>query len=777
MNSDSAANGIDLPDTGGLNNRVRVTAWRGVGDREASLDFRCDERIAYLPFTDAIRRYRFLLDPPRSGSLVLRVWSPRPLRMSCGGVQVLDEHLGWRSFQRALELLIIVPASRSNDPFEIEVGQRPQHPKGVDDSCPSRNREALMKRLALEFPDELRVQAEHRADPGAAVAMRFSPSQFHRDGVVWQRVYARNLCFDDAGPTINAYQYEDKPSPALSIRSTIGPCESLEATSAAERGQGVRRFYVPVGLHTTPDSPLRTTGIEPRSEPRLEVVRSTSVEVGTAGGTSRVDIPVYESLGRHAPRREFRPTSWPTLDQVLAAAPEPVLPPQWRHYAQLYREAWAMLLRLTRPGDPLSGLPGGYVNTGTNFPHYVFLWDTSFTALAAAYAWRAFPVTDSLDLQYSRQFDGGYIHREHDTRDGLPIIYEPDFSPNPPMAAIAEWKIASLTGNVHRLQRVWPVLRGYHEWIRNNRQLADGTYWTTGLANGLDNSPSLGDGYPDLSAQMAHAAEVLARIASRLGDEQGVSEMRAQRETIADAINRHLWSDSMQFYATSTGNGSHNPNKVVTGFWPLWAGVVPPERVEALARHATDPATFFRHHPLPSVAADSPHYATAGDYWLGSTWAPTNYAAIKGFARSGRIDVARLLTLKHLQCMHETYIATGKLWENYAPDTSEPGSWSAPDYCWTALGPIALLLETLIGIEPDAMAMTIRWRLPEASCGVRRYPLGGATLELSFDQDRGQVRVGTDRPIRICVESGFATATETECSAGWHTIAVRQKCD
>lgn len=76
----------------------------------------------------------------------------------------------------------------------------------------------------------------------------------------------------------------------------------------------------------------------------------------------------------------------------------------------------------------------------------------------------------------------------------------------------------------------------------------------------------------------------LAQIASHQGDDPGASELRVPRKTIADATNQHLWSDSTQFYATTTGNGSHNPNKVVTGFWPLWAGVVPPEGVEALPR-------------------------------------------------------------------------------------------------------------------------------------------------------------------------------------------------
>ena len=102
---------------------------------------------------------------------------------------------------------------------------------------------------------------------------------------------------------------------------------------------------------------------------------------------------------------------------------------------------------------------------------------------------------------------------------------------------------------------------------------------------------------------------------------------------------------------------------------------------------------------MPDGAADSPHFVPAGDYWLGSTWAPTNYAAIKGFARAGRLDVAREAALRHIECMHEVLESTGCIWENYCSERSAPGSWSGPDYCWSSLGPIALLLEVVLGLE------------------------------------------------------------------------------
>ena len=156
-------------------------------------------------------------------------------------------------------------------------------------------------------------------------------------------------------------------------------------------------------------------------------------------------------------------------------------------------------------------MPSGYVRTAEQgFEDAQFVWDSSFTLLASRYAWRAFPHLASFDGIYSRQQDGGYLHRHCDVRYNIPALFEPDFSPNPPLMAVAELETARISGDTARLAAVYPLLVAQFTWLQHNRRLPDGTYWTTGLANGLDNSPSLGMGYPCLTAQMAQFAESLA---------------------------------------------------------------------------------------------------------------------------------------------------------------------------------------------------------------------------------------------------------------------------
>ncbi len=736
-----------------------------------------DERLAELvsdagpdalPLEADARYYRALVRFDGDGTLVLDVWSPRPLRLWLDGTSILDEPLHWRTYQRHVRAAVVLPVTAGTAELRVELGERPRHPESIDRDCPSRNRERVMAALAENFPDVLKLTSRIVPDASApATSLRFSPSQFHLDGLVMQEVIARQIA--QGPPSTKLRDLSERATVEPRVRTGVSPGAVHESTSEADKRAGLVRLHVPVGSPHAPVRVARGVGPEKRVEPVIEEVGSTPLTVEGECGSVTVDMPVYEERGRLAPRREFREVRWPSLEELIEAAPEPVLDGDCAHFAELYRAAWAMQAKLVRHPGRESGLPGSYLCTADGFfTHYQFVWDTSFTAMASAYGHRALDPCASLDCLYAHQFDGGYIHREIDTRYALPVVYEPDFSPNPPVMAVAEWRIARLTGDARRIRRVYRALAEHHEWLEANRRLPDGTFWTTGLANGLDNSPSLGDGYPDLTAQMAHHADVLAEMATLIGEPDESSRWRKRHEEIGAACNERLWSDAMEFYSTSLPGGGHNPNKVVTGFWPLWAGIVPEDRVELLVERVKDPKSFWRHHPVPSLAADSPEYRPGGDYWLGSTWAPTNCATIKGFQRAGRLDVAREILVRHLQCMYEVLEETGHLWENYCAEKSAAGSWSGPDYSWSAVGPIALLLEVLVGLEPNALERSITWTPPPGrTIGAKRYPLGPCTIDLVQERRDGGdvVVVNTDEQFTLSVVRD-GTTKSVVCEGG-----------
>ncbi len=735
---------------------------------------------ARMAFAPEGRFYAGTLHLAATGTAVLQVVSPRPVRLWIGGALVLDESLCWRFYEREVRAAVVVPCQAGATALLVEVGDRSGWPPALDHEAPSRNRETVRQGLRERLPDRLQLQVAIAAGVAApALSLRFLASQFHEEGVTWQEVVARPTPgFAGAPPSTGPWSPTDIAPDPLALRSAVLPGHAREFTTPAERQAGVRRFYLPVANPLEQPAPLRSAGAaDTRVEPSREIVRTLALTVDGAAGSITLDFPAFESQGRLAPHRDYRALIWPSYADAQALLPAPILPTHLAWIRPLYDFTWSVLYKLVRTPRPESGLPNPYVATADKqFFHHQFVWDSSFTAICTGYGHRAFHPYATLDFLYTRQFDGGFIPRESDVRDGSPAAYEPDFSPNPPIMAIAEWAIAGLTGDLLRLAKVYPALKAHHLWLRANRRLPNGTYWTTGLANGLDNSPSLGDGYPDLTAQMAHHAEILAAIAGLLGYAEEAAAWEAERQAIGAAMNAVLWSEAQGIFSTSLPGGGHNPNKVVTAFWPLWTGLVPAARVEALGGHLKDPASFWRHHPIPSLAADSPHYQPDGNYWLGSTWAPTNYAAIKGFDRAGRHDLALETTLRHLECMREVFDRTGHIWENYCAERAERGNWSGPDYCWTALGPIALLFEVVIGLRADALHNTLHWRLPdEERIGVERLPVGPATVTAQSRRTApGVFRLDltTDHRLTLAVTVNGRTTTH-ECRPGQTTVEVR----
>lgn len=716
---------------------VSITTWRS-GSHTTPLQPQGNSPggATLLPFTPAEQVYTGQLTVPERGVIVCEIVSPRPLRLWLAGTLALDEALDWRSYQHEVRATVLFPCAQGTLEVRCEVEDRPTYPPAVDLYSPARDRAHVRAEVLRLHPDALALTARVRLvdTPGfSLLSLRFLPHCFQQDGLRWQHVLLR--------------------APAAAHLSVAGHAgQGQEDTCDIDRQLGLRRWYVPVARVHDDLPPLRAAGPETRVEPVVEIAGASTLTVADSSTSLTIALPLYETLGRMAHRREYRTLAWPAGEQALPVLPEPVLPASLAFLAPLYTAAWEMLLHLVRDPSPASGLPHSYVSTGSNFPDHLFVWDTCLTTMCLAYGHRALPAAASLDILYSRQFDGGYIHREHNVHDGLPALFEPGFSPNPPLLSLAEWQLAALTGTTERLAQVYPALCSYHRWLVANRRLPDGTYWTTGLASGLDNSPAQGDGYPCLTAQMAHDAEVLGHIARALGQEEEAQAWEAEYQLTGEALNRVLWDEQTGIYATSLPGGGHSPHKVVTAFWPLWAGVVPSERTAPLLAHLQDPQSFWRHHPLPSLAADSPCFRPGGEYWQGSTWAPTNYAAIRGLLRVGQLDLARALTVQHLQRVFEVWSHTGKLWENYSSEQSTPGNHSAPDYCWSALGPIALVFEALLGLSPDAIQHTLRW-LPaeDERVGVQRFPLGPATITL-LQQPRADgrwIEVMTDAPFTL----------------------------
>lgn len=482
-----------------------------------------------------------------------------------------------------------------------------------------------------------------------------------------------------------------------------------------------------------------------------------------------------------APIRKTAATAAP-----LDSLPRPILPahPEW---VALYDRAWELAWAHIDSGTAVNGFAPRYLDEGFN--ELIYQWDTCFMAAFAVYGHPWFPAMEGLDNFYSRQREDGYIQRVYRETDGG-LVHEPTSSEpmvNPPLFAWLEWRWLVITGDDSRVDRVLPVLIRYFDWIEANLRAPEGRglYYSTPLGSGMDNLPRPGvgrGGYVDLTAQQALAARAIAALAEYRGDMATATAFRRKQVAIRDLLSRHCWNPEAGFFQDFTAHGHPAGVDHIGAFWTLLADVATPQQGEALLVRLQDPMAFWRRHPVPALSAAHPFFDPRGHYWRGGVWAPTNYMVVRGLERHGRADLAEAIATNHIDAMSRIYrefrpdsgdiafeerFADGyhTIWESYAPDTLTPATrWDGTFYArqdfvgWSGLGPIAMLIETILGVDVQGLHNRIRWRVRDAEVhGIRGLRLRDQRVHLLAEPDgSGGMRViaSADGPFDLLLKQG-----------------------
>ncbi len=107
---------------------------------------------------------------------------------------------------------------------------------------------------------------------------------------------------------------------------------------------------------------------------------------------------------------------------------------------------------------------------------------------------------------------------------------------------------------------------------------------------------------------------------------------------------------------------------------------------------------------------------------------------------------------------------TGTVWENYAPEEPlRPGKPAKRDFVgWTADGPIALLIENMLGFRADGVRHRLTWRLTRTDHhGIERLHVGEATISALCDARAdanapARLTITTDKPFTLIVSKNGA---------------------
>ena len=441
-----------------------------------------------------------------------------------------------------------------------------------------------------------------------------------------------------------------------------------------------------------------------------------------------------------------------------------------------YNGTWQVAFRNIRTPNPGSGLISTFIHTAFN--DNLFMWDSTFNVMYCKYASRAADLQRTFDNFYARQHKDGFICRELSEQEpGDRFSRDDPASTGPNIIPWGEWEHYLRNKDKERLAKVFDPLCGFYKWFMLNRSWPDGSYWSCGLGCGMDNQARLPEGYSrlvshgfmswiDTCAQQYLSANCLIEMAKVLGREEEIEWLKEDARRIYDVVNNKMWSDEDNFYHDMYRDGKLNRIKSIGAYWTLIAGLVPPERVDRFVAHLENEKEFKRPHRIPSISYDDPHYCPEGDYFNGSVWPQLNYMVLCGLRKYGYHDLAYEIACNHLDCVAQVYADTSAVYENYAPETVNPGKPALAGYVgWAGLGPIAGLIEYVFGIHAIPGERKIVWRV---NCldrhGVDNFPLGDATVRLicakrESKDEPAQITVQADMPITVEVIQNGASRT------------------
>lgn len=503
-------------------------------------------------------------------------------------------------------------------------------------------------------------------------------------------------------------------------------------------------------------------------------------------------LQAQDERGTYFHKKRYIPATLPQYKESKAQLPSPVWDenPEW---VQLYWKAWEIAFSNLKQPMASSPLVANWIDEGLS--PQIFQWDTHFMVMFGRYAAHIFPFIESHDNFYARQHSDGMICRILNEADGvdhhwgLGANYARTI--NPPLFSWAEMEYFRFTKDTVRLSQVLAPIETYVAWVEKNRR-AEGTkhqlYWSNGQASGMDNTPrdigrpapdgdihSATDamGWIDMSSQIKMCYDNLSEICYILGEKKKAKEYAKKAKKLSRRINHYMWDKKSGLYYDVDTAGVRTGWITSATFWPMLAGISSPKQTARLVSAIQDEKLFWRRLPLPSLAANQPHYDKRGRYWRGGVWAPTTYMTVKGLQNNGYEELASIIACKNMTAMHKVYENTGTIWELYSPEMYMPATDATgvntvkPNFVgWSGLIPISMFIENIIGINADATTNTIVWRsTSNKRHGIERLRFGNVVTSLVRDGNRVDIESNTRYTLVI-------NGKRYKIAAGKHSIEL-----
>lgn len=481
--------------------------------------------------------------------------------------------------------------------------------------------------------------------------------------------------------------------------------------------------------------------------------------------------------------------AWTTALAQWDTVPPDAVMPQWEKFVpelvhpdpalvSLYNKAWQTAAgRVRRGPDGMVASP--YLDENC-YDDQIWIWDGCFMVLFSKYAPEAYPGKETLMNYYAP------IH------DGAPSPLRIHLRDNPPLFAWVEHENYLFTADTAHIDRVLKdkkYLQRHYDYFnslvtgerretlspnpifmrvcRDSAGKVEGYVWN-GNASGMDNTPRGRDAggwksvmWIDAISQQALAAERIASLCRLRGMKEDAEKWQNEYDRLRDLVNSRYWDERDGFYydiAIADGK----PCRVMTpaSFWAMLAGIPDTARAARMVEHLRDAGELGGERPWNSLSRNDADFdSISGNYWRGGIWLPTAYMGTKALERYGYTALADSLAERvvrmQARVLHDMEPHT--IWECYNPSADGPstehGHRVRQEFCgWSALGPISLMIENVLGFRrADGLERTLTWDLKKSNGthGLRYLRWGDIDASLLYDAPSRKVSISTNRPFTL----------------------------
>lgn len=464
----------------------------------------------------------------------------------------------------------------------------------------------------------------------------------------------------------------------------------------------------------------------------------------------------------------------------------------------LYYTTWRTAAGRIRRGP--EGLPASPYLDENCYEDQIWIWDTCFMTMFSKYCPMVYPGKQTLLNLYAPIHDHVATPLKIHLRDNPPIFAWVEdayyrFTGDKEQAELVMQKKRYLqrhfdffnnvpTGSQDTL--ITPACNPIRKrTMRNSKGEIEGYVWyynTSGMDNtvrGRDFGGADSILWVDAICQQALSARCIARMAKELGMKQETRLWDKRYDSLRTTINRLYWDEKDGFYYDIHVR-THKPCRIKTiaSYWALMAGIPNKDQAWHMAQYLVDEKYMGGRFPFNSLSRDDKDFnSETGDYWRGGVWIPTAYMAVKSLENYGFYDLADTLATRTVMQQLRTYqnYTPHTIWETYSPSADLPSTeWGhrvREDFCgWSALGPISLFIENIMGFHDiNALTNTITWRLnkEKGQQGIRNLRFGNVVCSIVYTPGSNQINVQTNNDITLNVNG-----TNIKVPKGFHAYAL-----